>query len=388
MIEVKNTFNLVKTSYDKNDVIILLKDLSDKMTELPTEEREKLIQNGVHYSEMLPMEKEPSYEYLKLYNESMDRLKYQIAVYIKRVAEMVLANTTERCKRQPVLISLARAGIPIGILIKRYIKEIYNIQCSHYAISIIRDKGIDVNAMNYIYNNECNREDGNLVSNFIFVDGWTGKGAIKTQLTEAVNQLKESDKKWKDLKDDLFVLADPANITEFCGTHEDFLIPSSCLNSTISGLVSRTILNSQINTKLGDFHGAVYFEKFEDEDISNAFINQVTRCFLDVAKDEEDDIKVDTQLDTSWNGMTIVNRICNTFDVEDYKKVKPGIGETTRVLLRRIPWLILVDEKISENDPDIQHILLMAKEKNINVQKYPLGFYKVCGIIKELSADA
>ena len=39
---------------------------------------------------------------------------------------------------------------------------------------------------------------------------------------------------------DIAVVADPANVTELCGTHEDILIPSSCLNSTVSGLISRT----------------------------------------------------------------------------------------------------------------------------------------------------
>ena len=49
-----------------------------------------------------------------------------------------------------VLVSLARAGTPIGILAKRYIKYKYNLNLPHYTISIIRDKGIDENALKYI----------------------------------------------------------------------------------------------------------------------------------------------------------------------------------------------------------------------------------------------
>ena len=44
MIEVKNTQTLVRTSYSKDDVVVLLKDLSLDMNEMSTEEREKAIQ--------------------------------------------------------------------------------------------------------------------------------------------------------------------------------------------------------------------------------------------------------------------------------------------------------------------------------------------------------
>ncbi len=45
---------------------------------------------------------------------------------------------------------------------------------------------------------------------------------------------------------ELAVAADPANVTELCGTHEDILIPSSCFNCTVSGLISRTFLRDDI----------------------------------------------------------------------------------------------------------------------------------------------
>ena len=44
----------MKSSYLESDVTLLLKDISGQVTPLPTKEREKLIQSGVHYCEMLP----------------------------------------------------------------------------------------------------------------------------------------------------------------------------------------------------------------------------------------------------------------------------------------------------------------------------------------------
>jgi hypothetical protein len=381
MIEIKNEQNLVKTSYSKDDVLILLKDLSNEMEELSTEQREQAIQKGRHYSEMLPKENKPSVEYEELYQKALTDKKKDIADGIARVAEMMYSNTSDGDK--PVIISLARAGIPIGILIKRYLKYRYNINCSHYAISIIRDKGIDVNAMNFIYGSEVNINK-NSVRDFFFVDGWTGKGVIKKQLEEAVELLKNTDNKWNELRSDLYVLADPANVTEYCGTRKDYLLPSACLNSTVSGLTSRTILNNLVDTYNGDFHGSVYFSKFEDIDQSNEFIDRVSAEFMNISSVSATPIKIDED----WNGMSIVDDLCNLFNIADYKKVKPGIGETTRVLLRRIPWKVFINKDISDNDPDIQHILMLCEDKHISTMRWDLGNYKVCGVIKDLSADA
>ena len=384
MIEVKRVQNLVKTSYDKDDVVVLLKDLSSEMKEMSTEEREHAIQSGVHYSEMLPQEKAPSEEYEALYTKAVDEKKHEIAEGIARVSEIMWSEKIGDDK-VPIIVSLARAGIPVGILIKRYLKRTYGVDCPHYAVSIIRDRGIDENAMNYIRDVEV-YGNKNGVENIFFVDGWTGKGAIKTQLEEAVAQLKDKDSEWINLCDDLYVLADPANITPYCGTHTDYLLPSACLNSTVSGLTSRTILNSFVDVEAGDFHGATYFEKFEDIDKSNEFIDKVSECFDSLSMDESRGEL--NRLEAGWNGMSIVTDICNLMQVEDYKKVKPGIGETTRVLLRRVPWKVLINKDIPETDPDIQHILVLCKEKNIPTMRWDLGNYKVCGIIKELSADA
>ena len=49
----------MKSSYKEKDVVILLKDISGMVEPTPTEEREKKIQKGTHYSEMLPLEYEP-----------------------------------------------------------------------------------------------------------------------------------------------------------------------------------------------------------------------------------------------------------------------------------------------------------------------------------------
>ena len=44
----------MRSSYSKEDVILLLKDITGLVQPQPTEEQERLIQAGRHYCEMLP----------------------------------------------------------------------------------------------------------------------------------------------------------------------------------------------------------------------------------------------------------------------------------------------------------------------------------------------
>jgi hypothetical protein len=61
--------------------------------------------------------------------------------------------------------------------------------------------------------------------------------------------------------------------------------------------------------------------------------------------------------------------------------IKPGICETTRVLLRRVPDLILVKDL---NDLDVKHILKLAEDKGVKILEIKSLPYTTVGIIKEL----
>lgn len=352
----------MRTTYLKTDVTVLLKDITGLVKPLPTKEREKYIQQGVHYSEMLPMEYIPSPEYLKEYQMALKNFADLTAQAVKVVAEKIL----QKKGATVVLVSLARAGTPIGILIKRYLQQKYSLTVPHFTISIIRGKGIDHNALKYIlqnYSAECLQ----------FVDGWTGKGAILKELTKEVTS-------YKGLSADLAVLSDPANITNLCGTHEDFLIASSCLNSTVSGLMSRTFFRTDIIGN-DDFHGAAFYEDLLAEDRSYEFINYIEQHF-DYAPLELS-AEINSTTDDKITGMEEVAEIYKYYNITDINFIKPGVGETTRVLLRRVPFAVLV--KDLRDTKYINHILRLAKEKNVPVLEYPLKRYRACGIIKNIS---
>ncbi len=347
----------MKSSYSEDDVILLLKDITGLVLPQPAQEREKLIQSGRHYSEMLPLEYVPSDKYMKVYEEALQRYAKRVADAVGILSEKIV---TERGK-DVVLVSLARAGIPIGILIKRYIWFKYKWSIPHYSISIIRGKGIDANAMNYLLGRFRPQQ-------LLFVDGWIGKGAIFRELQNAIGA-------YEKVSPDIAVVADPANITRLYGTREDILIPSSCLNSTVSGLISRTFLRDDIIGEK-DFHGAVYYGELKDSDLSYEFIEAIESKFSLSPEAEECPLQ--------GNGMEEVTKIAQEFSVDDINFVKPGIGETTRVLLRRVPWKILIDRRYEAN-PELAHIVRLAQEKNVPIFYYPMMHYKCCGIIKKMT---
>ena len=57
----------MRTTYKKEDVELLLKDITGLVKPQSTQEREQLIQQGRHYCEMLPIEYSPSEAYMEAY---------------------------------------------------------------------------------------------------------------------------------------------------------------------------------------------------------------------------------------------------------------------------------------------------------------------------------
>ena len=56
------------------------------------------------------------------------------------------------------------------------------------------------------------------------------------------------------------------------------------------------------------------------------------------------------------------------------------------MLLRRVPWKVLVNPEYDGAD-ELRHILQLAREKDVpwELSRVPLGNYKVCGLIRDLS---
>ena len=363
-----NLSTLVNTTYVPNDVTILLQDVKGRVPILDTKDREKLNQSGVHYSEMLPLEYVPSDEYMHIYRDSLNTLSQDTANAVAILAKKL----HQKHGNNLVLVSIARAGTPIGILIKWYFQYFFRTDIPHYSISIIRGKGIDKCAINYIV-------DKHGAEHIQFLDGWVGKGAINTVLQKACQKLKQSDNKFKHLSSELAVLSDPASVTQLYGTRQDFLIPSACLNATVSGLISRTVKLPTMTDQ--ELHGAVFYEEQIHNDLSYDFLDTVANYFN--KKTHTSFNPSPAESDESFKGIEEVKQIAHTYGISDINKIKPGVGETTRVLLRRVPYKVLI--KQDANLKYLQHIIRLCEEKHVAIEYYPFKKYNACGIIKDVA---
>lgn len=358
-------------SYPIEDVTFLLKDLSHLQIEKSTEEREVRIQKGAHYSEMLPIEQALSKAYYDLFYQSLEKYRDDIIRYVYILSHKLATAHGKKL----VLVSLARAGTPIGVLLKRALATYFGLHIPHYAISIIIGKGLDENALRYI----LGRHPDAVLQ---FVDGWTGKGTIKGVLEQSCAQFNE--KYSTKISSALAVLADPCGCAEYYGTTQDFLLPSALLNSTVSGLISRTIHREDLLGK-GDFHGVKVYHENAAADVSNFFVDTLSQGFCDplvsLSKNDANEAQQGYPSLLDWKGRAEIQQIAQAFGLPHTNLLKPGLGETTRVLLRRVPEKILVH---AMEDPDLAHLFVLAREKNVPVELFPLKNYRCCGIIKNL----
>lgn len=339
-------------SYRPEDVTFLLKPIQlEFMDEM--DQKEVLIQTGRrHYSEMLSSEIAPSSEYLRLFHTAHQHNLRTLATNCILLAKMLLDRYGDRV----TIVSLARAGTPIGAIVHRLITNMLGGHSTHYSVSIIRDRGIDTVAIQSIL------DRGHLPEQIAFVDGWTGKGVISRELHSAVKKL--NDANGFQIDSTLNVLTDLAGSAN-AASSEDYLISSSILNSTVSGLISRSVLNEQIGPC--DYHGCVYFGELEAYDLSQWFVDDVLRAAVELL---ESGILVslrnDDKEEVNARSVSFMELTMETYGVKDSNLIKPGLGESTRVLLRRRPAIVIVK---NPDDPRVAHLLSLANDKRIPVQK-------------------
>ncbi|BDD71913.1 phosphoribosyltransferase [Streptomyces violaceoruber] len=356
------------SSYAPDEVGWLLQDLSDVTLEAPTEEREEAIQSGgAHYAESLPVEYQPSEQYQDLFHAALETSAARLARAVGAVTEIVLAERSPR----PVLVSLARAGTPVGVLMRRWAQFRHGLDLPHYAVSIVRGRGIDANALRWL-------ADHHDPADVVFVDGWTGKGAITRELAAALRAFEATDG-ITGFDPEIAVLADPGSCVRTYGTRDDFLIPSACLNSTVSGLISRTVLRADL-VGPHDFHGAKFYRELAAVDLSPDFLDAVSARFPDVTDTVDAQAKdlLSADRTPTWEGWAAVERISEEYGIHDVNLVKPGVGETTRVMLRRVPWKVLARTGAGA---DLDHVRLLAEQRGVPVEEVADLPYTCVGLI-------
>ncbi|WP_017445407.1 cysteine protease StiP family protein [Gayadomonas joobiniege] len=352
-------------SYSADDVTFLINPVDIQLTDV--NQKETLIQTGqAHYSDMLSFEQAPSDEHISLFNKAFNAGAPRLAVETLSLAKSIVHD--QMMAPEIVLVSLVRAGVPLGVLLKRTIQSLTNKPVFHYGVSIIRDRGLDHSAMLEI-------ESKHQRSNIIFVDGWTGKGAISGELSRSL-----SERGGYPTPPKLAVLADPGGCAWLAASGDDWLIPSGILGATVSGLISRTLWRDH------GYHGAKLWNHLSDLDVSQEFVDKIYTLIrkLDAANIpacvwlDQERIKKHKQ------SQQAIETLQNEFKIKNINRIKPGIAEATRAVMRRVPEHVLVRDK---KDPDVALLCYLAEKNNVNIQAVgdKLGGYRAITIIKKVN---
>jgi hypothetical protein len=355
-------------SYTLDDVQFLLKPMT--LPDTPVHIKEALIQSGEkHYSQLLTHESLPPDDYLPLFYRAMTLNQDRMAEHLLLLADSILATRPQGI----TLVSLARAGTPVGVLLKHVLKRYFNSQVEHYSISILRDVGIDQNALRYILQTHA-------PESLVFVDGWTGKGVIARQLAASLEAFAVSD--GIDIPAELYVLTDLSGWATVAASSEDYLIPSCILNATISGLVSRSVYDKHTASPT-DFHGCLYYGQFALHDLSKYFINAILarvgmirplfRARFGGCLSNHQQLQAISQ--------QFLELISEQYGISRHNYIKPGIGEATRVLLRREARLLLLQDLDSEAT---RHLRWLAESKAIPIAVFKDLPYRAVALIKEI----
>lgn len=354
-------------SYRAGEVTFLLTRLTaQEFTSV--QDKERLIQSGRrHYSQMLSPEAPPSPRYMAVFEDACRANNGRMAADCLRLARLVAGR-----RDGPVtVVSLARAGTPVGVVAARLLREVFGRSAMHYSVSIVRDRGIDRAALRHILAN------GHAPESIVFVDGWTGKGVIARELALSVSAFNAS--QGTHIDNGLYVLSDLAGAAACAASSDDYLIPSSILNATVSGLVSRTVLDERIGP--GDFHGCVYYGEFAPHDRSQAFADEVAALAIAQARNKPDAAPPDPQL-AARRSRAWLDGAMARYGIGDVNLIKPGIGEATRVLLRRVPRLLVLR---APGVPAVAHLEVLAEEKQVAVEIDPDLPYHAVSLIRSAS---
>ena len=368
-------------SYLPPEVTLLLDIVSaDSVNDISPTQKEALIQSGQrHYSDMLTLEKPPSATHEALYNQALAAGKQRMANDVTSLAFSLhqLFHACVSASQPLILVSLVRAGLPIGVLLQKALSDAsasYALASQHYGVSIIRDRGLDPVALQYILQQHPH-------SPIVFVDGWTGKGAIYGELQRSLAQITDKQQQAQLFHQGegvipLVTLADPAGVAWLSASNDDWLMPASLLNSTVSGLISRTLYREPSD----GLHQAVYYDKLQPWDRSGDFIQTI------------DALRQQTSLPTPLTGkllptfatQSVIDDLATRFAINNRNRIKPTIAEATRAILRRDPEYVLVNEMADGQDTALLRHL--CKEKNIQlIEDASIAPYQAVTIIKNRS---
>ncbi len=163
------------------------------------------------------------------------------------------------------------------------------------------------------------------------------------------------------------VLADPCGCSWLSATDDDWLIPFGIMGAPVSGLVSRSLWSEK------GLHGCVHCEHLQEFECSQLLVNTVADCRQQLDLSQIPAAEWDYQQNAALRIQShqVVKKMAEQFEINSVNRIKPGIAEATRAVLRRVPDHVLVRHI---DDPDVSLLVYLAKQKKIAIKKWGMNW--------------
>lgn len=299
-------------------------------------QKETRLARGEHYGHLLTPEAPPDalqrQLFITLLEQSAPRLAGQIFALAAQLHAAHGAYIT--------LVSLVRAGLPIGVLLMRQLQRL-GVDVSHHGVSVIRGHGIDRAALGEVTQQRGTRH-------IVFVDGWTGKGSIRAELEQSLTG--------GSVAFELLVVCDPAGVADVQATFADEQLPHAVLNATVSGLLSRSFLHTA-----GLRHAARFEASLLEHDLSRYYVDAVDAHLLN------DTLMPSAALGTRpLEAASRALELARLHGARDANRIKASLGESWRALLRRRTRALL----LGPDHPEQWAISTFAQSKGVPVIRF------------------
>ena len=173
---------------------------------------------------------------------------------------------------------------------------------------------------------------------------------------------------------------------------DDWLIPSGILGSTISGLISRSICVGEALTaetvsddNLEQWHGCIEYQHLAEFDQSTQFIDQINQIRRQLHPVSAAVWTSTARKQQQQQASQVIQHIAAEYQITNVNRIKPGIAEATRAILRRVPELVLLRD---EHDPDTALLRHLAEQTHtpIKIVGDALAPYRAVTLIQKLGA--
>ena len=272
-----------------------------------------------------------------------------IAMMVGALAERIL----QRRGTDVVLVSIARAGTPVGVLVKRWLAFVHGLDVRHFSISIANGV-VDESALSWL-TRRC------LADRLQFIDGWTSKGTVARLLHRTCRA-----DRWSGIDPTLAVVVDPVAAAGISATRDDVLLPHACLGAQMSGLLGAPQHSSLAGRRL--FHGVDVRRDLRGQDLTRWYLDQVEARFgavrtASTLRSEDGDHSAGIAQARLRQSAVVAARL--GLGLND--PINVGTSEAARALFRPNPRQLVVRSKNAATDL----LCDVAEQRNVPIELDP-----------------